>query len=125
MNAGCAIPEDGATLEAITAVCTGIADQVDVNTLSVRVDGVEVKRPEQFRFQSPTFSFTGETPNVFSEIGCGTPPCYEGFRETAFADGFWILLKPLSAGNHEIHFHGEIPEFDFVVDVTYHLTVLP
>jgi hypothetical protein len=125
VNVSCAIPEDGATLAAIKAVCTSIADLIDVDSLSFTIDGHAVKRLDQFRFPSPTFSFTGATPQVFSDIGCGTPPCYEGFRETAVADGYWILLKPLPLGTHDIHFHGEIPAASFVVDVTYRLTVSP
>jgi hypothetical protein len=125
VNVACAIPEDGGTLGAITSLCTSIADLIEVDTLSVSIDGDTIKDLDGFRFQSPAFSFTGETPNVFSAIGCGTPPCYEGFRETAISDGYWILLKPLKVGNHEIHFHGEIPDFHFVVDVTYDLTVEP
>jgi hypothetical protein len=40
------------------------------------------------------------------------------------ADGYWVLLNPLPAGNHTIHLHGEIPDWGFAVDVTYNLTVL-
>ena len=32
------------------------------------------------------FAFTGALPNVESQIGCGTLPCYEGARAAAFAD---------------------------------------
>ena len=35
------------------------------------------------------------------------------------------MLAPLPAGEHTVHFHGAIPAFDFVLDVTYHLTVRP
>jgi hypothetical protein len=38
-------------------------------------------------------------------------------------DGYYLMLAPLSRGQHTIHFHGEVPDFDFVVDVTYNLTV--
>jgi hypothetical protein len=39
------------------------------------------------------------------------------------ADGYWIMLTPLPRGEDEIHFIGEIEEFDFTIDVTYHITV--
>jgi hypothetical protein len=123
VNFAGAVPEDGATADEITEVASSVVDLIDVDSLSVRIDGRIVDDLEDFRFKSPIFSFTGETPNVFSQIGCGAPPCYEGFRETAFADGYWILLRPLSPGRHTIRFHGEVPDFDFVVDVTYHLRV--
>jgi hypothetical protein len=38
-------------------------------------------------------------------------------------DGYYLMLTPLSAGQHTIHFHGEVPAFGFTLDVTYHLTV--
>lgn len=123
INAACAIPEDGSTTEQIRNLCSAFIDGVDLDTLAVEVDGVALQGLEKFRFKSPIFSFTGNTPNVFSEIGCSTPPCYQGFREKAFADGFWILLEPLAVGKHSIHFHGEIPG-SLEVDVTYALTVI-
>ena len=46
---------------------------------------------------------------------------------TSFGGGYWILLAPLSAGSHTIHFTAQRDaEADKVarsVDVTYDLTV--
>ena len=36
-----------------------------------------------------------------------------------------MRLKPLAAGEHTLHFHAEHPGSGFLVDVTYHLTVVP
>jgi hypothetical protein len=73
------------------------------------------------RVQSPFFKTTVVADNPFGE-----PP--ESKAKTAFADGFWVLLKPLSIGDHELHFKGTfdlsslgLP--DFTTEVTYHLTV--
>jgi len=41
----------------------------------------------------------------------------------AVNDGYYVMLVPLAAGKHMVHFHGEVPSFDFSLDVTYHLTV--
>jgi hypothetical protein len=49
----------------------------------------------------------------------------------AVSDGYYILLAPLSKGEHEIHFGGaaiftvEEDGFDFFfgLDITYHITV--
>ena len=94
LNVSCAVPEDGGTLDEITTLCDLIADLIDVNTLSVSIDGEAVKSLRRFRFQSPAFSFTGNTPNVFSQIGCvDSGHCYEGFREVAVSDGYWIMPR--------------------------------
>lgn len=39
------------------------------------------------------------------------------------ADGFWVLLPPMSVGSHVIHFSGHITEAGFALDVTYNITV--
>jgi hypothetical protein len=71
VNFGASVPEDGATIEDVAALLDWAVPYIDVNTLSLTVDGVPVKNLEEYRFRSPVFSFTGSTPNVFSEIGCG------------------------------------------------------
>jgi hypothetical protein len=126
VNFGGAVPDDADTIEAVTDMAASAVDMIDLNTLSVTIDGVAVRNLGDYRFRSPVFSFTGSVPNVFSAGGCGptAPHCYEGFHNQAVADGYWVLLNPLPAGNHTVHLHGEIPDWGFVVDVTYHLTVL-
>lgn len=39
------------------------------------------------------------------------------------ADGFYLMLKPLSRGCHTIHFHANVPPWNLDLDVTYDLTV--
>jgi hypothetical protein len=126
VNFAGAVLEDGATPEEVASTAAGAADLIDVSTLSVAIDGVTVQNLGRFRFRSPVFSFTGSSPNLYSLGGCAnlTPHCYEGFRAQAVADGYWIMLMPLRPGRHTIHFHGEVPDWGFVQDVTYHLNVL-
>ena len=39
-------------------------------------------------------------------------------------DGIYIMLAPLAAGEHTVHFHGRLPDFgNFTLDILYHLTV--
>lgn len=92
---------------------------------SCSVDGKAVRRIERYRVQSPQFSFTAPTPWIFGATGG------EG---TAVADGYYVMLAPLSKGSHTVHIKGlfrfseadgdpftaEIP-----LDVTYHLNVAP
>lgn len=39
----------------------------------------------------------------------------------AASDGFWVFLKPLSAGKHTVHFQGVEPNFN--TRVTYNITI--
>jgi len=118
VNSACAIPDDGNDIEAIKSVCSSQMDLVDVESLKVVVDGKELQELGTYRFTSPIFSFMGADPNIFY-------PFYGGYREFAFADGYWVLLTPLPPGNHTIHFEAEIPSWAFKVDVTYNLIVAP
>jgi hypothetical protein len=121
----CAIPEDGSTRAAIQSVCAGgIIDLVDKSSLRLTIDGRSVQNLADAR-ASEFFSFTGAVPGLFETTGCGTPPCYEGFRATGFTDGYWAMVRPLPVGAHTIHFVASIPSFSFTVDATYNLTVSP
>jgi hypothetical protein len=41
-----------------------------------------------------------------------------------FSDGYWLMLNPLSAGEHDVKFGGTLAlDPNFTLDVTYHLTV--
>jgi len=53
--------------------------------------------------------------------GFGTPGTYFPVGD----EGFYVMLKPLPVGEHTLTLHGEFPSFDVVLDVTYHLTVVP
>ena len=88
------------------------ADQDKATNLQVTVDGVWV--------QSPLFNVTIPKDNVI-----GSPP---GTTQ-AVSDGFWILLKPLPVGKHQIHFSGSLVDFtatgplNFISDAKYNITI--
>ena len=95
--------------------------------VSCTVDGVAIKNLENYRAESPDFEFifNDELAELFELAG--------GLKSPAVADGYWLMLAPLSVGEHMIEFHGvaEISEangdpFDlsFTVDIIYHLTVV-
>jgi hypothetical protein len=66
------------------------------------------------------YSYTvPNTPSNFYATFNNSP--FTGPVPTAFAGGYWILLAPLSAGSHTIHFTSERPGAS--EDVTYNLTV--
>jgi len=120
INVISAVPEDANNAEDLTSLVTWYFDHVDY--VEATVDGVDLENlMDAYRFPSPIFSFYGASPGVFA-------PAYEGNRNVAFSDGWWIMLHPLPPGPHTIHFYGHqsVPEWgiEFSVEVTYNLTVV-
>jgi hypothetical protein len=87
-------------------------------TLTAVVDGETLHRSTSYRAVSPPGDFTPVAGNPI-----GIPPG----RTEAAADGFWIILRPLTVGTHTIHFSATVPfrdlNFTFSLDQTDHLTV--
>lgn len=68
--------------------------------LEAKLDGVELKNPEIYRAQSPLFDITIPQDNDFG----GGP---SGMTK-AVADGYYIILEPLSLGRHTFEFSASI-----------------
>jgi hypothetical protein len=128
-----AVPEDGATPEEVAELVASVfagGENVDLESLSVTVDGVSLANPENYFLVPPAFSFTGHEENIFQDSCGGVDPgeCYVGYHETGFLEGYWVLLHPLPPGTHQITIYGEVyvPEWDWgwTVDVTYNLTIV-
>jgi hypothetical protein len=96
------------------------ADQDKATNLQASVDGVAIPNLKMYRVQSPLFNMTLPNDNVLA-----SPP---GTTQ-AVSDGYWILLKPLQLGNHEIHFSGSLVDFtatgalNFVSDAKYDIRI--
>jgi hypothetical protein len=91
--------------------------------MSAEIDGVPVRDLGAYRVQSPLYTF-GPLPanNVLQSFGITAPA---GSTSLSVADGVYLMLAPLSVGGHTIHFHAETPAFNFLLDITYNLTVAP
>uniref|UniRef100_Q01SN6 Uncharacterized protein n=1 Tax=Solibacter usitatus (strain Ellin6076) TaxID=234267 RepID=Q01SN6_SOLUE len=94
--------------------------------LYVILDGVSIKALTQYEVSSPLFTF-GPLPdnNVLQSFGLVAPA---GTTAQSVSDGIQLMLHPLSAGKHVLHFHAEtdlsplgLPRF--IQDITYYLTV--
>ena len=110
-------PFYGATAEDQLAIANGFADYI--TDLSFSVDGQPLDNLSRYRVTSPQFSFTAPTPWIFGDTG-GTGK--------ATGVGYFVMLAPLSAGQHTIHYTGafkfsDAPEDYIAVDMTYHVTV--
>ena len=94
--------------------------------LSCTVDGQPLENVEAYRASSPLFSFGPLPANNLLGLPAGT-------TSPAVSDGYFVMLAPLSKGQHTIHFAGAFVftqaqdgfDFSFTLDITYHLTVSP
>jgi len=86
-----------------------------VNVLEAELDGVRIQELNDFEFQSPLFTYWLPADNI---IGISGGP----LTSPSVADGFFIMLRPLSVGQHTLHFRGGFP--GFVIDTTYHLNIV-
>lgn len=120
LNAECstveAPPFYGGNEEELRSCAIAFMDYTDFGSLRASVDGQEIANLNGYRFTSPMFDFTLPADNLM-----GLPA---GTAGSSVSDGVWLMLTPLSAGRHTIHFEGSIPAFAFTLDVTYQLTVL-
>ena len=90
--------------------------------LSFEIDGAAIPHlQDRFRVQSTAFVFTIPDDNLFTAVGEGF--FTGGSYFPGVDDGVYVMLSPLPAGPHQIHFHGSFPLYNFTLDVTYHLMV--
>lgn len=111
-------PPNGTSDADLLACATAQANHaLDVGaSLEADVDGVTLQNLPNYRAVSPPFDFTAAVGNPFM-VPVG--PSH------GVADGFWIILTPLSPGMHTIHFAASVPFFMFQTESTYHLMVQP
>ncbi len=93
------------------AMCKEFIDTVTY--LACEVDGMTVSVTERNREQSVPFAVYLPANNLFQEAATWTAPGVD--------EGYYVLLAPLSAGPHTIHFAAAGP--DFTLDVTDYITV--
>ena len=100
------------TADQMRACAKGIMD--GATNVRAEVDGVPIHDLQRYRVQSPIFDLTLPADNIF-----GAPA---GVYSPTASDGVYLMLAPLSRGQHTVHVHAEFPG-PSVVDVTYNLTV--
>ena len=74
-----------------------------------------------FRVRSPSFSVIAPTQGLVPPGRLSGP----GNTDSIVSDGYWLLIKPLPAGQHTIAFHAKTVTGVEVQNVTYHLTITP
>jgi hypothetical protein len=110
------------TEELLLAQCAEITDQT--KNLKLIIDGKKVRNLENYRVtNSEFFTIEAVENNIFQALGL-PPGSYD-----AVADGYWVLIEGLSAGEHDItvvgkqHGQTSFGKWDFKTQATYHLTV--
>lgn len=90
------------------------ADIDKVTTLLVTIDGIKFRESDlqRYRVQSPPFDVKYPEDNMF-----GAP----SGTTRAVSDGYWIFLKPLPKGKHEIYFMGSCNTDALRTEVHYHV----
>ncbi len=123
LNVECATLENNGSTEAELRACTESYMNV-VTNVAAELNGRPIQNPQRFRAASPLFTY-GPLPddNVVKFIGFDAPG---GATSLSAADGFYLMLAPLSVGDHTLHFSGTfgVP-FNFDLSITYILTVAP
>jgi hypothetical protein len=123
LNSECSTAEGNGSTDAELRSCAEFLVDHTVAS-SATVDGRSIQNLDRYRKQSPLFQY-GPLP---ADNLLGLPA---GTTSDAVADGFYLFLAPLSAGDHTIHFSGELVfttaadgfDLDFLLDITYNITV--
>jgi hypothetical protein len=106
-------PFFGATAGDRRACAKSIIDTV--SGVSAEIDGVSVQDLTKYRATSPDFHFVAPNNNVLGVVGGGSGEMT--------SDGYYLLLAPLPAGPHAIHFKGTFGVFNFTLEITYYIDV--
>jgi hypothetical protein len=101
---------NGETLAELTA-CADTLFASEICCELMTVDGIEVPL-DQYLLTTPGQLIAG--PNLF-----GPDPTLSAEK------GWFVLLRPMSVGEHEVFIYDEAPNFDLVFSTTMHITVTP
>jgi hypothetical protein len=110
-------PAPGQSLyEFLAADAKAVLDTVDF--LEVSIDGAQLRDVMSYRFASDDlFTITGDL-----SLQAVLDPCITGSPQPAVVDGFFMIVKPLTRGEHTIVVHGT-NTFGHDKRFTYHLTI--
>jgi hypothetical protein len=87
----------------------------DPTKLMAEIDGVAITDLPIYRATSSMFTFTADPALVSGD------PCITGEPQPGVAVGYWLLLPPLTPGEHILHFGAP----SYGQDIKYILTVTP
>jgi len=97
--------------ELVTAVKKDIDDIINLETL---VDGRRL----------PIYRISSDPPIFKLEDGFDSTPDINSRSKWASSDGYWVFLKPLSRGQHDVYFAGSCSAATRNVKASYRITVI-
>jgi hypothetical protein len=105
------VPDTPCEVPVLRSIAKSWIDPVDL--LEAEVDGVTLQDLFSYRAAPP-----GAFPITIPELNVVGLPA--GAYAPHVCDGYWLMVEPLKAGQHTIHFKAGGGNYD--QDVTYHLT---
>jgi len=102
---------NGETLAELTD-CAETNFANEICCAQVIIDGRELTNLDPYEFTTPGQMLAG--PNLFGED-----------PTLSIERGWFILLRPMSVGQHEVFIYDEAPNFGLVFSTTMHITVAP
>ncbi len=88
------------------------------------IDSPNLAGAQRFRASAPAFSAWQTDDNIWYDF-CGGVTLPGRVVTPIASDGIWMMVGPMPAGAHTIHFSGALPYYNFQLDITYNITVLP
>lgn len=118
---------NGQNFAELQANASNIADFIVTKSLKATVDGVSIENLKNYRVESPLFIFGPLPANNVLQRG-GFPNAIPGTKSKSVSDGIHLMLAPLSAGQHVLHWEGtvDLRSIDgplFTQDITYNINV--
>jgi len=114
----CIDPPGTSTVDQLREAAKGVVD--GITELRDEIDGVPVRDVTEYRTTSPVFFSTLPDHNLVQDLfGCANGA---GTYGPMVADGYALLLAPLSVGEHTLH---ESFLFSDPIDITFHITATP
>jgi hypothetical protein len=114
-------PPGSLTIDELRDLAGATADLA--TNLICEVDGVSVPNLSQYRVPAGPFSVTMPDGNIFQLFGCAD--VVAGTYGPLMGDGYYVMLQPLSKGNHTLHFSATFaPPISFTLDIVYDITVV-
>ena len=111
-----AVPFHGDGETELRACANGLLDLV--SDPYAEIDGRPVKDPGAYRVDSPLFRY-GPLPE---DNFLGLPP---GTQSDSVGAGYFLLLQPLSVGEHRIVVRADVPDVGIAVDAEFIINVEP
>lgn len=119
-------PYHGNTDQELRDCASAIDSPATAQPMHMTIDGTSLSQAEietHYEASAP-FNFTLPSTGVNILEFFGEPLALPGTTARSASTGWWIMTKPLAPGHHDINFGGGDPT-GFVLDITYHIDVVP